>query len=178
MIGPADLSISLGVPGEFQHPKMVEAMEAIRDSCIRHKVAPGTQTRTPGLASFWKERGMIFLGCNNESGMLLDAPRKSRKHTDLMKFRLYSSLSCSLLARVCFALRSASGRCADGARSYQRRFSSRKSVFHCLGRSGRTRHSVARPRYRGRIHRIAIPPRGTRSPGQRQIFPDCGFRAY
>src|SRR4051794_11744112 len=26
MIGPADLSISLGVPGEFQHPKMVEAM--------------------------------------------------------------------------------------------------------------------------------------------------------
>ncbi|HEY3841225.1 MAG TPA: aldolase/citrate lyase family protein, partial [Bryobacteraceae bacterium] len=30
MIGPADLSISLGVPGDFQHPKMVEAMEAIR----------------------------------------------------------------------------------------------------------------------------------------------------
>jgi 2-dehydro-3-deoxyglucarate aldolase/4-hydroxy-2-oxoheptanedioate aldolase len=72
MVGPADLSISLGVPGEFQHPKMVEAMEAIRDSCIRHKIAPGTQTRTPSLAKFWKERGMLFLGCNNETGMLLD----------------------------------------------------------------------------------------------------------
>ena len=72
MIGPADLSISLGVPGEFQHPKMVEAMEAIRDSCIRHKIAPGTQTRTPSLAKFWKERGMLFLGCNNDTGMLLD----------------------------------------------------------------------------------------------------------
>ena len=30
MIGPADLSISLGAPAEFQHPKMVEAMEAVR----------------------------------------------------------------------------------------------------------------------------------------------------
>ena len=72
MIGPADLSISLGVPGEFQHPKMVEAMEAIRDSCVRHGVAPGTQTRTPALAKFWKERGFTFLGCSNESGMLYE----------------------------------------------------------------------------------------------------------
>src|SRR6185437_15562830 len=46
MMGPADLSISLGVPGEFQHPKMVEAMEAVRESCRKHGVAPGTQTRT------------------------------------------------------------------------------------------------------------------------------------
>ena len=72
MIGPADLSISLGVPGDFQHPKMVEAMEAIRDSCIRHKIAPGTQTRTPALAKFWKQRGMLFLGCGNDTGFLLD----------------------------------------------------------------------------------------------------------
>jgi 2-dehydro-3-deoxyglucarate aldolase/4-hydroxy-2-oxoheptanedioate aldolase len=72
MIGPADLSISLGVPGEFQHPKMIDAMEAIRDSCIRRKVAPGTQTRTPALAKFWKERGMLFLGCSNDSAMLYE----------------------------------------------------------------------------------------------------------
>src|SRR3989442_46014 len=72
MVGPADLSISLGVPGEFQHPKMVEAMEAIRDTCIRRAIAPGTQTRSPGLAHFWKDRGMTFLGCNNDTGMLFE----------------------------------------------------------------------------------------------------------
>ena len=72
MIGPADLSISLGVPGEFQHPKMVEAMEAVRDTCNRKGVAPGTQTRTPQLARFWKERGMRFLGCGNEISMMYD----------------------------------------------------------------------------------------------------------
>ena len=62
MVGPADLSISLGVPGEFQHPKMVDAIEAIRDTCIRRGVIPGMQTRTPALAKFWKERGMLFPG--------------------------------------------------------------------------------------------------------------------
>jgi 2-keto-3-deoxy-L-rhamnonate aldolase RhmA len=72
MVGPADLSISLGVPGEFQHPKMVAAMEAIRDTCDRKGIAPGTQTRSAGLAKFWKERGMRFLGCSNDTGMLYE----------------------------------------------------------------------------------------------------------
>ncbi|MBV8819581.1 MAG: hypothetical protein JO022_14570, partial [Acidobacteriaceae bacterium] len=72
MIGPADLSISLGVPGDFQHPVMVDAMEKIRDSCIQHGIAPGTQTRTLALAKFWRERGMRFLGCSSETGMLFD----------------------------------------------------------------------------------------------------------
>lgn len=75
MVGPVDLSVSLGVPGEFFHPKMVEAMEKVRDSCIAHGVAPGTQTRTVELARFWKERGMRFLGCGSETGMLLDGAR-------------------------------------------------------------------------------------------------------
>ncbi len=72
MVGPADLSVSLGVGGEFQHPTMVEAMEKIRDSCIAHGVAPGTQTRSIPQAKFWRERGMRFLGCSNETGMLYD----------------------------------------------------------------------------------------------------------
>ena len=72
MIGPADLSISLGVAGDFQHPTMGEAMEAIRDSCVRRGIAPGTQTRTLALAQFWKERGMRFLGTGSEAAMMLD----------------------------------------------------------------------------------------------------------
>ena len=72
MVGPVDLSISLGVPGDFQHPKMVEAMERIRDACLDHKIAPGTQTRTLALAKFWKDRGMKFLGCASEVAMMLE----------------------------------------------------------------------------------------------------------
>lgn len=76
MIGPADLSISLGCPGEFQSPLVVDAMEAIRESCNRRGIAPGTQTRTLKMARFWKERGMRFLGCSSDTGMLYDRARE------------------------------------------------------------------------------------------------------
>ncbi|MEJ7604867.1 MAG: hypothetical protein WKF37_01020 [Bryobacteraceae bacterium] len=72
MVGPVDLSISLGVPGDFQHPKMVQAMDSLIETCNRRGVAPGTQTRSLELARFWRDRGMRFLGCSSETGMLLE----------------------------------------------------------------------------------------------------------
>ena len=33
MVGPADLSFSLGVPGDFQHAKMVDAMDKLVETC-------------------------------------------------------------------------------------------------------------------------------------------------
>jgi len=72
MIGPADLSISLGVPGNMDHPKMIGTIEAIRDACIRHGIVPGIHTRASSMAKFWKDRGMLFLGCSNDLAMLLD----------------------------------------------------------------------------------------------------------
>ena len=72
MVGPADLSISMGVAGDFQNPVMVSTMEAIVETCVRRGIAPGTQTRSVELAKFWKERGMKFLGCNNELGMMYE----------------------------------------------------------------------------------------------------------
>jgi 2-dehydro-3-deoxyglucarate aldolase/4-hydroxy-2-oxoheptanedioate aldolase len=77
MIGPADLSLSLGVPGDFQHPKMIASMEAIRDTCLSKGIAPGTQTRSVPQAQFWKERGMKFLGCGNDIGFLFDKARET-----------------------------------------------------------------------------------------------------
>ncbi len=70
LIGPADLSISLGVPGEFQHPLMVETIEAVRNACVRHGIAPGVHMRSPALAKFWIEHGMLFVSCGNEVSFL------------------------------------------------------------------------------------------------------------
>lgn len=72
MVGPVDLSIALGVPGQFDHPKMVDAMEKIIESCRAHGVAPGTQTRALPMAQFWRQKGMLFLGCGSEVSMLHD----------------------------------------------------------------------------------------------------------
>jgi 2-keto-3-deoxy-L-rhamnonate aldolase RhmA len=51
---------------------MIEAMEQIRDSCLKHGVAPGTQTRNLALAKYWRDRGMIFLGSGSETGFLFE----------------------------------------------------------------------------------------------------------
>jgi 2-keto-3-deoxy-L-rhamnonate aldolase RhmA len=72
MIGPADLSISLGVAGQFDHPSMIDAMDRIRESCDKHGVAPGLHLRSLPLVKKWRERGMRFVSCNSEIGFLLD----------------------------------------------------------------------------------------------------------
>ncbi len=72
MIGPADLSVSLGVPGEFTHPKFVAAYEKIRDACLKRGIAPGTHNRSLELMQMWKEKGFTFLGCGNETAMLFE----------------------------------------------------------------------------------------------------------
>ncbi|HSR08048.1 MAG TPA: aldolase/citrate lyase family protein [Bryobacteraceae bacterium] len=72
MIGPADLSISLGVPGQFEHPKLIEAIEKIRDACNRRGIAPGLHMRSLKLIQYWRDHGLRFLSCNSEIGFLLD----------------------------------------------------------------------------------------------------------
>lgn len=76
MIGPVDLSISLGVPGEFEHPKMLSTVERIVESCQKHGVVPGAQARNVALAKRWISMGMRFVGCSSETGMLYERGRE------------------------------------------------------------------------------------------------------
>jgi 2-dehydro-3-deoxyglucarate aldolase/4-hydroxy-2-oxoheptanedioate aldolase len=77
MVGPADLSIALGIPGEFDHPKLVSTVEALIEKCKRHGVVPGIQTRSVAHAKFWAERGMRFVGAGAEHGLLLEKAREA-----------------------------------------------------------------------------------------------------
>jgi len=72
MIGPADLSISLGVAGQFEHPTLVAAIEKIRNACNRHGIAPGIHMRSLKLVQYWRDHGMLFLSCNSEIGFMLE----------------------------------------------------------------------------------------------------------
>jgi 2-keto-3-deoxy-L-rhamnonate aldolase RhmA len=44
MIGPADLSISLGIPGDVDHPDFVRALERVVGACAAHGIASGMFT--------------------------------------------------------------------------------------------------------------------------------------
>lgn len=79
MVGPADLSISLGVPGEFEHPTLIAAIESIRDSCLKHGVAPGIHMRSLAIAKFWKDHGMKLLSTGSETGFLFEKASETVK---------------------------------------------------------------------------------------------------
>jgi 2-dehydro-3-deoxyglucarate aldolase/4-hydroxy-2-oxoheptanedioate aldolase len=75
MVGPTDLSISLGIPGEFDHPKILQEVEVFVAACERHGVVPGIHCRDFKMAKPWLARGMRFLGCGSEHGMMLQKAR-------------------------------------------------------------------------------------------------------
>jgi 4-hydroxy-2-oxoheptanedioate aldolase len=77
MVGPADLSISLGIPGQFEHPLLVSTVERLIDQCNRHGIVPGIQVRGVAMAKFWAERGMRFVGAGAEHGLLLEKSRET-----------------------------------------------------------------------------------------------------
>jgi 2-dehydro-3-deoxyglucarate aldolase len=49
LIGPYDLSASLGCTGDFGQPRFTAAMEAIRAAAQRHQVAPGIHVVAPDI---------------------------------------------------------------------------------------------------------------------------------
>jgi 2-dehydro-3-deoxyglucarate aldolase/4-hydroxy-2-oxoheptanedioate aldolase len=77
MVGPADLSISLGIPGQFDHPKLIETIDRLIAKCREHGVVPGIQTRSTAMAKFWAARGMRFVGAGADHGLLLEKARET-----------------------------------------------------------------------------------------------------
>jgi 2-dehydro-3-deoxyglucarate aldolase/4-hydroxy-2-oxoheptanedioate aldolase len=77
MVGPADLSVSLGMPGQFENPRFVEAVDKIIERCNAHGVVPGIQTRSVEMAKTWAGRGMRFVGVATEQVFLLEKCREA-----------------------------------------------------------------------------------------------------
>jgi 2-keto-3-deoxy-L-rhamnonate aldolase RhmA len=77
MVGPADLSISLGIPGQFDNPLLVSTVDALIEKCNRHGVVPGIQTRGLAMSKFWAERGMRFIGTAADHALLLEKSKET-----------------------------------------------------------------------------------------------------
>lgn len=73
MIGPHDLSLSLGLVGQLKHPRMVEAYERIIAACQKHGVAPGIHLTEFDQAKEWLGKGMRFFTFQNDIRMLINA---------------------------------------------------------------------------------------------------------
>lgn len=65
-VGPADLSQSLGVTGEFMHPKCIEALDRVSAACRNHGKTWGAVTPTPAHAEMLVEKGCTLLSPVND----------------------------------------------------------------------------------------------------------------
>jgi 4-hydroxy-2-oxoheptanedioate aldolase len=63
MLGPADFSILAGVPGQFDHPKLDDALQRIASAAKRHGKAWGTPTGTPQRMKQLIDRGAQWVTC-------------------------------------------------------------------------------------------------------------------
>jgi 2-keto-3-deoxy-L-rhamnonate aldolase RhmA len=72
-IGPTDLSIALGVPGQPEAPVLIEAIEHVIASCKAHGVATAIQANDLAYARRWVERGMEVISYSSEIGLLTAA---------------------------------------------------------------------------------------------------------
>lgn len=76
MVGPSDLSISLGVPGDFSHPVLVSTILRFIRQCEAAGVAPGIHCRDLEQAEFWLRQGMRLVGAGGEHRFLLERARQ------------------------------------------------------------------------------------------------------
>jgi 4-hydroxy-2-oxoheptanedioate aldolase len=56
-VGPADLSVTLGVPGDFMHPKCIEALKRVAAGAKKAGKAWGILSRDPEHARVCRELG-------------------------------------------------------------------------------------------------------------------------
>ncbi len=76
LIGPYDLSTSMGIPGEVNHPRMVRAIDAFLKGCKRHGVVPGNFVTTVEEGRVWLRRGMRFLIYGADFLLLMEESRR------------------------------------------------------------------------------------------------------
>lgn len=72
-IGPYDLSQSLGVPGQVDHPTVIAEMEKICVKCKEKGVVVGTFTDTLAAVERWKKAGVQYLSYSVDVGLYVEA---------------------------------------------------------------------------------------------------------
>jgi len=71
LVGPTDLSIALGIPGQFDSPQLQTAIEKTIEAGRRHQVYPAIHVNDVAQAVFWAKKGMRMLNTFSEAGLMV-----------------------------------------------------------------------------------------------------------
>ena len=76
-VGPFDLSVSLGIPGQITHPKEVDAIAKVIEVCRQHNITPGIHMSDAGTLKEWIKKGMRFVSFSSDVDLLAKAGQES-----------------------------------------------------------------------------------------------------
>ena len=87
MIGPYDLSGSMGIAGQVRHPRMLEAQSAVLEAAKRHNVAPGIFIIYPDEEAMQEyiEQGYQFIVVGSDLIFLAETTRHNAKKAFAIK---------------------------------------------------------------------------------------------
>jgi 2-keto-3-deoxy-L-rhamnonate aldolase RhmA len=77
LVGPNDLSIAMGIPGQLDNPAFVKAVESVIVSCTNAGVIPALHVNELDKALFWASKGMRMVSINSELGHLGRSAREA-----------------------------------------------------------------------------------------------------
>ncbi len=75
LIGPNDLSISLGIPDQLESEMLTQAIERVVEAAKKRGKVSGIHIGNPGLVRKWRDRGMTMLACSTDIGLLYNASK-------------------------------------------------------------------------------------------------------
>ncbi len=82
LIGPYDLSQSLGYPGDIWNPVVVDAMTSLVQKCALKKMKVGTFTDTPEGILFWAKQGVSVIQYASDLNLFFSSVEILRKHIE------------------------------------------------------------------------------------------------
>lgn len=72
-LGPFDMSQSMGIPGQVEHPRIYDAMEQVVAACKKHGKIAGTFCTTPQIARDRAKQGFQFLALGTDASLISTA---------------------------------------------------------------------------------------------------------
>jgi len=79
-IGHYDLTVSMGIPAQFDHPQLIDAMNELVRTCRKYGVAPGFLPPNQESAAHWIAEGYRMISLGSDISVFLDGIRRFKTH--------------------------------------------------------------------------------------------------
>jgi len=77
LIGPNDLSISLGIPDQMSSETLIQAIDKVVESAKKNGKTSGIHIGNTELIRKWKAKGMTVLACSTDIGFMYSASKST-----------------------------------------------------------------------------------------------------